>query len=216
MLSFKCVGSLLLIGLLMGCGVFQSRPDVHSGAWVEQRRSAFADLSGWRLHGRMAIADGERGGSASFVLNDDIEGYLRLNISATAGRWRLLVDQCGAELEGTRMDMRRASRPEPLVSEALGWYLPVSLMRDWVRGLPAPPGARLEFNDDGTLRRILHQHWTIEYQRYREHEGLLLPQRLEATNGAYRVRLMIRSWLLNSAKSSKNSVMGARSCLDDV
>ncbi|GAB4190142.1 MAG: lipoprotein insertase outer membrane protein LolB [Wenzhouxiangellaceae bacterium] len=184
--------------MLSGCAGQGARPEA-AGAWLEQRAAAFAEIGQWRAHGRMAISDGERGGSAGFVLNDNLADELRLNLSVTGARWRLLAGPDGAELEGSRTPTRYASQPEPLVEEALGWYLPVSLMRDWIRGLPAPAGARLVFDEAGTLAALEHRQWLIEYQRYRQEGDLQLPQRIVATSGPYQVKLVILGWKLGGA-----------------
>lgn len=188
---------LVMITALSGCR--WAMPDVApAGTWVEQREQLFADLDQWRVHGRMAISNGEDGGSAGFVIHDNQQGELRLNLSATGGRWRLLADANGAELEGSRIPVRHAKTPEPLVEEALGWYLPVTFMRDWIRGLPAPEGASLEFGDNGSLLALHHSDWLIAYERYREVDGFWLPQKIVAKSGPYRVSLVVLGWKLGA------------------
>lgn len=186
---------------LGGCG-WNARPAADDGAWVAQRQQAFANYGVWRVHGRMAMSDGDRGGSAGFVLNDSSTGGLRLNISSSAGRWRLVSDSGGAELTGHRIGTRRAPEPEPLVADALGWYVPVMLMRDWLRGIPAPAGARHEYDENGTLKAVYHDSWHIEYQRFREEQGLWLPQKVVARSGDYRVSLVILGWRLGGQERS--------------
>ena len=195
----------LIIALLAGCA-WDTREPMAAGTWVAQRQQAFSQLGEWRVHGRLAISNGEDGGSAGFVLNDSSAGEMRLNLSATGGRWRLVADAGQASLEGSRVPLRRARYPEPLVEHALGWYLPVTLMRDWIRGIPAPPGAQLEFAEDGSLSALNHAQWQIEYQRYREVDGLWLPQKVVATSGDYKVSVIVLGWRLGAAEdTARNS-----------
>lgn len=190
----------LLLFLLMllsagGCR-WDTRPDASTGTWVSERQALFMQLGQWRAQGRMAISNGEEGGSVGFVLNDTQLGELRLNLSSASGRWRLLAGPEGAELEGHRIPRRTAPYPEPLVEEALGWYLPVSLMRDWIRGLPAPSDARQIFASNGSLQRLEHADWEIDYERFREVDGHWLPQKIVARSGPYQVTLVILNWRL--------------------
>ena len=186
----------ILIALTLNACRWAMPDDAPDGTWVSQRQDLFAELEEWRVHGRLAISNGEDGGSAGFVLHDNHAEELRLNLSATGGRWRLLATADGAELEGSRIPLRRALSPEPLIEEALGWYLPVTLMRDWIRGLPAPAGARLLFGENGSLKALQHSEWNIEYQRFREVDGFWLPQKIVAKNGPYRVTLLVLGWRL--------------------
>lgn len=191
------VWALILLSVLMlGACRWDNRPDATAGTWVAERQALFLALGNWRAQGRMAITNGEDGGSIGFVLNDTRNGELRLNLSSAAGRWRLLAGPEGAELEGNRIPRRTARFPEPLVEEALGWYLPVSLMRDWIRGLPAPHDAHQIFAENGSLQRLEHADWQIDYERFREVDGHWLPQKIVARSGPYQVTLVILNWRL--------------------
>lgn len=192
---------LLLSVLLSACG-WNVQPDAEDGAWVSERQRIFAEVGKWRVHGRLGISNGQEGGSAGFVIHDTSDGQLRLNLSATGGRWRLLADAEGAELEGSKVPLSRAREPEPLVQDALGWYLPVTLMRDWLRGIPAPAGAQLSFSENGALSALDHADWHIEYQRFREVDGVWLPQKVVARSGPYKVSVVVLGWQLGEEKET--------------
>ncbi|MCG8466166.1 MAG: lipoprotein insertase outer membrane protein LolB [Xanthomonadales bacterium] len=185
----------LLVLMLTSCA-WNTQPDAEDGTWVAERERIFEEVGQWRVHGRLGISNGKDGGSAGFVIHDNSDGQLRLNLSATGGRWRLLAGPDGAELEGSKVPLRRAPEPEPLVQEALGWYLPVTLMRDWLRGIPAPAGAALSFSENGALAALDHADWHIEYQRFREVDGVWLPQKVVARSGPYKVSVVVLGWRL--------------------
>jgi outer membrane biogenesis lipoprotein LolB len=114
-------------------------------------------------------------------------------------------------LEGTSIERMVASTPEPLVSTALEWPVPVTLLLDWLRALPgtatadnAPENLLMQMAADGSLKRIQHQGWTVDYTRYDlvadsssdVAEEVLMPTRLEASSGKFRIRTLISEWTL--------------------
>ena len=101
-----------------------------------------------------------------------------------------------AALSGTRVGRRTAAEPASLVSQALGWEVPVDYLRDWLRGLPGAGDAVTAYARDGSVKSIRYEGWQVEYQRFDTSEGVLLPIRLEATSGPYRVRVAISDWRL--------------------
>lgn len=178
--------------LLAACTPREVRPP---GDWLDQRERWFVDHPVWSVTGRIALSDGARGGTLAFDWRADGEHH-RIGLRTTGGgrQWRLEFGPAYALLEGSEIDQLIGVSPDPLVEAAVGWPIPVALLSDWIRGLPAPPGAELSFNADGTLAGLWHDDWQLQYTRYRAHAGTLLPQRMEANSGPYRVRVAVGAW----------------------
>lgn len=199
----------LAIVLLAGCRGVPERED-ESSSWLDDRQAFFKSYPNWQASGRMAIKDGDRGISVNFDwINQGDRFELRLRTSG--GRWVMLVQPGYAELEGTRIGRLEASSAEPLTEQALGWPVPVSLLKSWMRALPAPEGARLRFANDGSVLGISHEDWRISYQKYAQftpemntetqwqtglQQDVLLPTRLDATKGQYAIKVLISDWTL--------------------
>ncbi|HCD04151.1 MAG TPA: outer membrane lipoprotein LolB, partial [Methylophaga sp.] len=66
-----------------------------------------------------------------------------------------------------------ATTPEQLLAEVMGWLLPVSALRDWVRGLPYSAikidGKTLD--DKGRLMTLSQAGWEVEFIDYVPLEG---------------------------------------------
>ena len=87
---------------------------------------------------------------------------------------------------GTQLD--EAANPEALLQDLTGLALPVSGMRWWLRGLPAPSSpfeslAEHQFAQNG---------WTIVTSDYRDGPR---PYRIELQRDALRVRVVINEWI---------------------
>jgi outer membrane lipoprotein LolB len=191
----------LIVGLavfICACAVREQRP---KGTWVEQRESWFAAHPVWSVSGRAALREGQRGGQLAFdwqAQGDRHRIHLR---TVTGGRqWVLEFEPGYAELEGT--DVGRIAGPDPneLVEAAVGWPIPVVELADWIRGLVRPEHARVEYSRDGTLRRVSLAPWELDYHRFEEIDGQLMPVSMEAESPPYRVRVVLRGWLWEASE----------------
>lgn len=90
---------------------------------------------------------------------------------------------------------RRAESPEALMRQELGWFLPLSNLRFWSRGLAAPgPVGQATYDNFGHLTLLKQQGWTINYQRYQAAKGLDLPRNVVMTHGDIRAKIIFKEW----------------------
>jgi outer membrane lipoprotein LolB len=91
-----------------------------------------------------------------------------------------------------------ASTAEELMQRQLGWYLPVSNMYYWVRGIPAPGAKGQEQHDQyGHLTFLQQQGWTINFQAFQLGEQADLPRKIVMANQQLHVKLVINNWQLH-------------------
>lgn len=191
--AFARIALLLAACLLIAaCTAREQRPD---GAWLDEREAWFDDHPDWDISGRVGLHDGERGGSLGFTWRTEGEVHrIHLRTSAGGQQWRLRFSPESAVLEGSEVGRLTGDNPDPLVEEAIGWPIPVYALSWWIRGLVPPAGGDLRFADDGTLAGVTGPLWLLDYQHFKPYEGRLLPTRMEARSGDYRVRIFIADW----------------------
>lgn len=178
--------------VLAACATREPRP---AGAWLDERQAWFDTHPQWQISGRVGLHDGERGGSLGFNWQARGEEHrIHLRTSAGGRQWQLRFSPHGAVLEGSEVGRLSGYSPDPLVERAVGWPIPVDAFSWWIRGLVPPGGGDARFADDGTLAGVTGPAWTLEYQRFTQIEGRLLPTRMEARSDKYTVRLVIRDW----------------------
>jgi len=197
---WRPVAVVLACGLLLaGCATRDPRPE---GAWLAERQAWFAARPDWSVNGRLGLSDGERGGS--LAMNWQASGeHHRISLRTVAGgkQWLLEMSPGHAVLTGSDIDVLEGPDPDLLVERAVGWPIPVRWMSSWLRGLPAPPGAQVDFADDGAMQSLQFQRWELDYQRWRldSDHGVLLPARVEARSPPYRVRASLAGWQFSPA-----------------
>jgi outer membrane lipoprotein LolB len=191
--------------LLAGCVTTAPRtplPPAERGAAVarqELRETALSQHAQWSLQGRVALSNGQRGGSGRIDWHQDGDAYrVALSAPITRQSWQIEGDADSARLEGLDGGPRVGDDAAQLLREATGWEIPVQALASWVRGARATQGgpAQLQFAGDGRLARLQQDGWTLDYSDWRQQPaaGMELPMRINAQRGQARVRLLVDDW----------------------
>lgn len=147
------------------------------------------------LNGRIAISQPARHDSAGLRWTHSAERDEVL-LLAPLGQVvaRIQGDASGVTLEADGR-LHVAADAESLTQEMLGWRLPLSGLRYWVTGVPAPQGRfESEYDAAGRLSRLAQQGWDIRYTRYAGAQRDALPLRLSMQRAGMEVRLVIDEW----------------------
>lgn len=201
---------LVLLAACAGQPVRQAPPVAAAAelATQEAREAALRADADWSLAGRVALANGDRGGSGRLDWRQAGDRYsVSLSAPITRQSWRLSVGPGGATLEGLEGGPRQGPDASDLLLRSTGWRIPVEALPHWLRGARAPAlgPAVMAFGPDGRLARMEQGGWTIEYARWGlpgataaagdgAGSGVALPHRLEAVRGDSRVRLVVDEW----------------------
>jgi outer membrane lipoprotein LolB len=162
----------------------------------ETRADTLRSLEHWSLDGKLAVSDGEDGGSGRLEWRAE-PGLSELDFRGTLGRgaWQLDIETERAILNLANGDSWQAPDVSTLVREHVGWDVPVDALEWWVRGLAAPGRVeRRDFDADGRMTFLSQYGWDVAYDRYKEYSGMSLPMRLEARRGEQHVKLAMRRW----------------------
>lgn len=161
----------------------------------------------WQFKGRVSLIQGEQGWHASLNWHE-ASGRYRLNLAGPMGQaaMQLEGDGDGVQLRTANGEEIAARDADALVESATGWQLPVSGIRYWVRGVPAPaPGAQVFSDENGRPLRLLQSGWDIRYSRFQQVAGRDWPTRLKLAAGDVTVRLVIDEWRLPGAANAADS-----------
>jgi outer membrane lipoprotein LolB len=98
----------------------------------------------------------------------------------------------------TRADQKqyRAGSVESLTQQALGWPLPLALLQYWVKGEPAPSSKpeALQRGPEGKIASLTQNDWKVAFMYYGEGENAGRVRRLDLSDGANEIRLVIDTW----------------------
>jgi len=182
---------------IVGCATQPSAPV--SGDWPA-RRAALQTLDRWALEGRIAVAAGDNGFSgginwaqenarADIALTGPMGGArLRIHVDGSS---LAVTDERGAEYTGEEAERFVAARIGP------GQKIPVTQMRYWLVGAPAPDVPHEEsLGNDERLASLAQSGWQVRFERYEAVGSLTLPARMEMTTQGLRLRVVVSDWRL--------------------
>ena len=185
-----CCAALLLIS---GCATL---PQTAAPGGRGADRALLQALDRWTLDGRVAVAaDGEgfSGGLTWRQAGPRAEVELRGPVGGAALSIRVdgddfsVTDRSGESFDG--------ERARALVAERIGSDLPISQLRYWLVGAPAPGVPHQEsLGADARLATLDQAGWRVRYDRYRSAGALALPAKLDITKGALRLRIAVSDW----------------------
>jgi outer membrane lipoprotein LolB len=176
----------VLLMLLAGCSQFQTRE-----ALTPADPAALLQLQNWSLDGRIGIRHQGQINSANLSWQQRSERYT-IALSGPLGQGGLRIENDGqiVSLEQAGSDeIHRAATPEALMQQLLGWHLPLSHARFWVRGLPDP-----NLSWQGLSQGFIQAGWKVEYDRYTHTGTLVLPEKIRLTRPDLRITLVINRW----------------------
>ena len=194
--------ALIVMLLLVGCSSVTTIPPELSLSekerlWQENRQQLEL-LDTWSLIGRLGLTVPDRSGSMSIEWSQAPQQYsIYLDGPFGQSLAQIQGDRSGVSAKISDGERVEGPTPEYLMLQLTGWNFPVSNLKFWVKGLPAPgDDAEVSLNSQGYPQQILQQGWQIDYLSYRPESVGLMPVRLKASNGDVRITLVVRTWQL--------------------
>ena len=154
-----------------------------------------SQIQGWKMEGKLGYRTANDGGSATFDWRQqpqrgDIHFSGPLGFGSADLRW----DSGRAELI-TAKETYQARSPGELAWHLTGFWLPVSALQYWARGLPWPGApADAEYDDQQRLISLEQLGWSLTFDRYAPIAGVALPYRIKAQQNSNRFTLLIKDW----------------------
>lgn len=190
--------SLSLVLLITGCTPFWQTKATQSPEQLwQQRQSQQAELRQWAFKGRTAIVQGREGWNAGIHWEENKDQFhIKLSGPFSQGGVALDGDAQQVTLTMDNGETMSADTPEQLLAEAMGWLLPVSALRDWVRGVPygKVPVDHKQLDEQGRLTKLEQAGWHIEFLRYVPFKGTSMPEKVFMKHPDLNVRLVISDW----------------------
>ncbi len=105
----------------------------------------------------------------------------------------------GASLEQGKHEMRYAANVEQLLTESLGWSLPIAGMRDWLQGFDRNQQGQRFAVPTRDNQRSMSQGWQLDFTSWQEdgeqiHPKLINLYRRTEEVGDLKIRLAILEW----------------------
>lgn len=166
--------------------------------WL-QHQEKIISTAVWNTKGRAALRSEKESWSAALTWQQNDEDY-HVRLAGPFGQGAVTIDgnpnKVSVQIAGQGAVV--ADDAESLLLEHLGWSVPVSSLRYWLRGLPAPGQIDgMALNASGVLDQLNQQGWQIDYSAYRPLRGVNLPRKIKIENDDLRLKLVLDRWSLS-------------------
>jgi len=198
MLSRTFIVLLILVSTSACVPIWQTKQTTTSPESLYQiRYQALSQLDRWIIKGRTVITQDKEGWNVGLYWQQDRGDYqIKLEGPFAQGGVTLEGSEEHVVLTLNNGDKLTAATPEALISQAVGWNLPVSALRDWVRGIPnrGQSFESVTYDDEGRITRLVQQGWEVEYLRYMPFKTYSMPSKIFIRHPELNLRLVIMSW----------------------
>ena len=178
--------------MIRALSAFASAVFLTACAPLQPMPSGAPEAGGFELSGRVAVRYGEEASTAGVQWrHSDAGDDLLITNPLGQGVARITRSDETFELKTSEGQEYRASDPESLTAQALGWSLPLRGLPQWVRGR-AVEGDPADIVRDAEQRvtEMRQDDWHIVYDAY----AGARPTRLTLSRPDLRIRLLIDSW----------------------
>lgn len=189
---YRCFCVIVLMVFVVGCAFKRNPARLTSypssshrvSSWQErQSRLMGVALAHWHARGSLLIHYNNQTNLGHFdwheqngCYNLQIRGPLSVGGVQIIGRPGHVTLQNGHSKNNRTLS---ASSPEKLLLTQLGWHIPITPLRFWILGLPAPKTpAHIQLDTFNRLVVLEQSGWRIHFSRFVQINGIALPQRL--------------------------------------
>lgn len=150
--------------------------------------------------GVIGIRFGEKAESANYIYTQDGDKFsIKLYGPLGIGGVRIYGDNNQVSIQDADGNIKSASNIKTLMLEQLGWYVPISGLKYWIKGIRAPLApSNHTLSANNLTQSILQNGWYINYKNY----VLLankypLPTKVFMNLNNLSLKVIIKSWQIN-------------------
>lgn len=195
-------GLLLFLVLLTSCSSLPKTTSIIPDGWQDTIERS-QQINTWKVRGRLGVQTEDNGGSLDLIWSQQGEAYT-IRLIAPFGQGTIFIkgDASGVTIKTTEGE-EYAENADALLASSLGIDMPVTGLRDWLRGIPMSdkPVSGQQWNSHGQLYRLIQASWNIEMSEYQQVGDHLLPHTFYLSRDdrpELSIRLLIRQWQTSS------------------
>jgi outer membrane lipoprotein LolB len=187
----------IITSLLLLCSCSTLAPETQLASQWLQHQQQLKQLTNWTLKGRVALFTQDSRRSANLFWKQageqsqmKLTGPLGTDIlSLEFNPERVLLVAEGQTHEGQEADT--------LLWQLTGWNIPVSNLKNWLKGLPGEHAFNL--NEAERLAQVTSNsnQWQVSYASYQRVASYILPRQLTIVGQQTRIKLSINQWQIN-------------------
>lgn len=171
-------------------------------AWVAEQKKR-EQIKIWEVRGRLGVQTETNGGSMDIIWKQSGEDFsIRLIAPLGAGSYLIQGDNEVIEIRYPDGNKEIIDNIDDVFASTLEVDLPVTVIKDWIRGLPAHALSveKISWNKLGLLHKTKQAGWNVEMTKYTG-KKTPMPHAIYISrddNIDLDIRLVLRQWLLDN------------------
>lgn len=160
------------------------------------------NLQRWEIRGKLGVKTSQDSASTSVKWQQQAADQYQINLVGPLGQGNVeIIGEPKLVSVSIKGETYTSSSARALLSEQLGWDLPVEQFQYWVKGVPSPNRAidAVSYSAEGSIDSLSQDGWLIIYDKYEDFEHWRLPSKLTASFNSLKLTLIIRDWSFNTA-----------------
>ena len=150
----------------------------------------------WTASGVIGVRYNGKANSADYIYNQDGDAYsIKLYWPLGIGNIEVQGNKNKVIFINSKRQQIEASNVENLMIQQLGWYVPIDLIKYWIKGVPFSNKYtnRQKYNNNLT-HILLERGWKIDYKDYKMFDEYPLPTKIKMTRDSLYLKMVIKSW----------------------
>jgi len=187
------------VWLFNGCGMTSIRY-LGSGSEMSARHSLLDELNAWNIKGRISVISTEDSWNGTLNWSQDSDNY-EIRIIGPLGQGSLHIKGDKNTVTLQTSDKKKpvtAPSAEALLEKQMGWQMPVSELKYWVKAIPNPHGnfKDAKFDKLGRPVSFTQSGWFVQFFKYQKFKGFDMPRKVYLENDRFKIKMIIKRWEL--------------------
>lgn len=161
----------------------------------QTRQSQLDQLQQWNIDGALSVQYGNQSNIANYTWQQNGDRF-QIGINSSLNVYSVvIVGQPGnVVLYETQKRTITAESPEVIMRQRLGWSLPVSLLRFWIKGEPAPGKYQVQLDKFGHVILLMQNNYLVSFDNYANVNSLDLPRTLTVQGHGVKIKIVVKHW----------------------
>lgn len=196
---FRLIVIFLVSLILSSCATYtpvSTKPEVKR-TWKE-RQQILSRIDHFQLAGKIAFHSPNDAGSATLNWKEN-RGQYTVSLFGPLGSnsVKIMGQKGNVTLENTNGQRTHASTPEALVNKELGYRLPVSYLKYWIRGIAVPNlSNQPKLDNYQRLVQLQQAGWNVKFLSYGNVDNIDLPTRIQFSSADLEAKIIVYNWQL--------------------
>jgi len=165
---------------------------------MSARHSLLDEVNSWAIKCRVSILSTKDSWSGSLNWKQEEDNYtIRIIGPLGQGSLHIIGDKSKVTLKTSdKKTPTSAPSAEALMEKEMGWQMPVSELKYWVKALPNPHSnfEKGTFDELGRPVSFNQSGWYVEFFKYEKVKGFDMPRKIYMENDRFKIKMIIKHW----------------------